>query len=110
MLVGAGGSDDLANFTTGVAIANVDEEDGITLFFGCEQEQPEWGGAGLLRLLPDTGAPSIFPLRQNNQRIHAGAMFLAKACDPNSVRRWTASIYVILAAAACIITLQGLLN
>ena len=66
-----------------MAIAEVSKEDGISLYFGCQQEHPEWGGAGLLKYLPDIGTPAIYTLRQSNNKVHAGMMFLAQTCDPN---------------------------
>ncbi len=75
---------ELANITTGVTIVSVHPEDGIALYFGCQQEETKYGGAGLLRMLPDTGAPVLFPLQQRYKKIHAGTLFLTKTCNLSS--------------------------
>lgn len=64
-----------------MAIAEYNEVDGLSLYFGCQQEEHGQGGAGLLRMLPHTGASVLFPLTENNRKIYAGGMFLAERCD-----------------------------
>jgi len=97
-IIGGDGSSELGNITTGIAIDDVDPDEGkISLYFGCQQQGNTWGGAGYLKLYPDM-EPMVFRVTQSSSPIHAGAMFLAEPCGPNHASMMTASVYSALTA------------